>query len=66
MNKCCCKGCENRVVGCHSTCEQYAAYRKDIDEVREETKKQNQIDGALNRYNKEKKKSINKDFRKRG
>lgn len=64
MNKCCCKGCENRVVGCHSTCEEYRKYEKHMEEVKEENRKQNQIDGVLNRYNKEKKKSLNKNFRK--
>ena len=52
MSKCCCKGCENRVVGCHSTCEEYRKYKKHVDELREENRKQSQIDGALNRYNK--------------
>ena len=64
MAKCCCKGCENRVVGCHSTCEEYNKYKNVVDAEKEEERKQKEIDGFLNRYNKEKKKSLNKNFRK--
>lgn len=27
-----CKGCEERQVGCHSTCEKYAEYKKKKNE----------------------------------
>lgn len=27
-----CKGCEERQIGCHSTCERYKAFRADLDE----------------------------------
>ena len=66
MKKCCCKGCENRVVGCHSNCEEYRKYKNVVDAEKEEERKQKEIDGILNCYNKEKKKSLNKNFRKRG
>ena len=26
-----CKGCEDRTVGCHGSCEKYAEYRKPFD-----------------------------------
>lgn len=27
-----CRGCTKRQVGCHSTCESYLAYRKELEE----------------------------------
>lgn len=30
-----CKGCEERHVGCHSTCEVYKAYRANLDKEKE-------------------------------
>lgn len=30
-----CKGCEERHVGCHSTCEIYKAYREELDKEKE-------------------------------
>lgn len=30
-----CKGCEERHVGCHSTCEIYKAYREELDKAKE-------------------------------
>ena len=35
----CCYKCEERKVGCHSTCEKYLAERKVLDEEMEERKK---------------------------
>lgn len=32
MAKVPCYKCECRIVGCHSTCEKYISYRKDMDE----------------------------------
>lgn len=29
-----CKDCPNRVVGCHSTCEQYIKYKEEQESVR--------------------------------
>lgn len=34
-NNRCCKGCEKRYVGCHSTCEEYKEYRKGKDEEKQ-------------------------------
>jgi hypothetical protein len=28
-----CKDCPNRKVGCHSTCEKYLDYRKEVDKI---------------------------------
>lgn len=30
-----CKDCARRVVGCHSTCEEYATYRQELAEMKE-------------------------------
>ena len=27
-----CKGCQKRTIGCHSTCPEYLAYRKELEE----------------------------------
>lgn len=35
-----CKGCPNRAASCHSNCEKYAAYRKQIDHYNEIVHKQ--------------------------
>lgn len=34
-----CKGCEDRKVGCHSSCEKYKAYREIIDKGEAEKKR---------------------------
>ena len=34
-----CKGCTRREVGCHSKCEDYKEYRKQIDEINEKAQK---------------------------
>lgn len=31
---CPCKGCSDRAVGCHSSCDAYAQYTKELEEVR--------------------------------
>ena len=30
----CCRHCDKRQIGCHSTCEDYAQFRKDLDEYK--------------------------------
>lgn len=35
MIKCECKGCTERTVGCHSTCEKYKRFKEQNDEIRE-------------------------------
>ena len=32
----CCYGCEERKVGCHSTCERYLKEKEELDSIREE------------------------------
>lgn len=34
-----CKECQERFVGCHSTCEKYAQMRREIDELNAKKKK---------------------------
>lgn len=34
MINCPCVGCKKRVQGCHSSCDAYAGYRKEVDEMR--------------------------------
>lgn len=40
MIKCKCKDCTKRQVGCHSTCEDYKAFRAELDAVNAEKLKQ--------------------------
>ena len=35
MSKSPCKDCVDRQVGCHSTCEKYIAFRKELDDLHE-------------------------------
>ena len=39
MIKAPCQACEDRVVGCHSICEKYDSYRKEINQRNELMKK---------------------------
>ena len=36
--KCPCKECDERVLGCHGSCERYRKYQKDIKKVHEKEK----------------------------
>lgn len=55
-----CKNCEDRMVGCHSTCEKYKAFQQENDAnnkiIRENRKKENDIVSfrveAIRKYNK--------------
>lgn len=31
-----CKDCPNRQIGCHSTCEKYLEFRKEVDRLKQE------------------------------
>lgn len=47
MIKCSCRGCENRTIDCHVTCEDYKAYTKALSEKRQiECKKRSQENAA--------------------
>lgn len=53
-----CKDCPDRVVGCHSTCEKYIAFRKYRDELLERRTKEARLNNDLwvtSRFNKKKK-----------
>ena len=30
-----CKGCQDRAIGCHATCESYLTFKAEIDKARE-------------------------------
>lgn len=38
-----CKGCQDRVIGCHATCERYMAWKELVDLEREARKQQSSI-----------------------
>lgn len=44
-----CKGCEERVVGCHGSCERYSAFRKKCNEDIAKRKERNAL-RELNDY----------------
>ena len=39
-----CKDCEERHVGCHSKCEKYAEFRKEVNEKREALREQQKLE----------------------
>lgn len=43
----CCKGCENRTPVCHCFCEEYAAYKKELNEYNEAIRKQKEAEGIM-------------------
>ena len=47
MNKLTCQGCEppKRYPGCHSHCEEYIAWKKEHDELKEKIKKEKWLKG---------------------
>ena len=55
-----CNKCENRTVGCHSTCKKYIEDRARYDEIKERERKDNDITGYLNRMTINKFNAINK------
>lgn len=40
-----CKDCEERIVGCHGSCERYLAYRKDVSQIQERRAQANKEQG---------------------
>ena len=36
FKKCKCCNCDKRKIGCHSTCEDYKAYRSRLDTIKEQ------------------------------
>ncbi len=39
-----CKDCEERVLGCHASCERYLSFKKEADLIRAKVVKQNFLD----------------------
>ena len=50
MAKVPCYKCEDRIVGCHSTCERYIAYRKETDEQNKLIQKNRNLDSLRITY----------------
>lgn len=42
-----CKGCEKRQPYCHSCCNDYAAFRKEVKAIREEERKVRLVNDAI-------------------
>ena len=42
MNRPGCKGCTERHEGCHSHCERYMAFRKELDETKKRIRMENE------------------------
>ena len=42
-----CYKCEDRVVGCHSTCEKYKKYKKLMNERNQRIRSQRQLEDSL-------------------
>lgn len=39
----CCKGCEKRSIGCHSSCEDYIDYREELEQIKQIRNSRNAI-----------------------
>lgn len=50
-----CKGCENRVLGCHSVCEKYITFRKWLDNRNKKEIIKKRMEGNVIGYNQERK-----------
>lgn len=58
-----CKGCEKRDVKCHSTCEEYKAWKSAIDAEKEATKTDRIADGQWKDFREE---SFRRNMKRRG
>ena len=45
-----CKGCTDRQIGCHSTCQRYQDAKKDWDEIAAEAKERDRLAAELDDY----------------
>lgn len=45
-----CLNCENRHVGCHSSCEEYAEFKRKFSEKKEISRKQKEYQNIVNDY----------------
>lgn len=46
-----CKDCKERYVGCHSHCEKYLEFRKQLDEYNQKEKEEKKLYGDVIAYN---------------
>lgn len=53
-----CKGCEDRVIGCHSVCERYITWKAERDEMKKELTKIAMQEQEQNDIEKSRKKRI--------
>ena len=53
-----CKGCEDRVIGCHSVCERYITWKAERDELKKELTKIAMHEQEQNDIEKSRKKRI--------
>lgn len=53
-----CKGCEDRVIGCHSVCERYITWKAERDELKKELTKIAMQEQEQNDIEKSRKKRI--------
>ena len=53
-----CKGCEDRVVGCHSVCDKYITWKAERDELKKELTKIAMQEQEQNDIEKSRKKRI--------
>ena len=53
-----CKGCEGRVIGCHSVCERYITWKAERDEIKKELTKIAMQEQEQNDIEKSRKKRI--------
>lgn len=53
-----CKGCEDRVIGCHSVCEKYITWKAERDELKKELTKIAMQEQEQNDIEKSRKKRI--------
>ena len=56
MAQCKCQGCSKRTMYCHSTCEDYAAFRRDIEEKKKFAEFERKAEGYFAERKKHKKK----------
>lgn len=47
MSKCCCHGCPHHRAGCHGQCEDYKAYRAQLDKTSQAARHRKGMDNAL-------------------
>ena len=45
-----CKGCEERHVGCHTTCEDYKQFRATLDKEKEARIEAQKVNDVMDRY----------------